>query len=71
MTKKKIISIACAVMNMLYPRWVYVDGWSVDSSNRIRIEKHVPSIPAIPAMTKYIIPISLGFVDNIHRENQN
>jgi hypothetical protein len=69
-TIKNIITIACAVIILLY-NWlsaIYCTP-GPDNSNLISTEKAVPIIPPYKAKIKYKIPISLALEDQYHRSN--
>lgn len=70
-TRKKIIKKAWAVTNVLY-------SWSLPSRvpgcpNSVRIKSliDVPRSPAHVPRTKYIVPISLWFVDPVQRKSDS
>lgn len=63
MTKKKIMTKACAVTITLY-KWSSPNiGPGPDNSKRINTLKAVPTIPANPPNSKYRVPISLWLVE--------
>lgn len=69
-TMKKIIINAWAVTITLYV-WsspINAPGWP--NSNRIIILNAVPTNAAQAPKIKYIVPMSLWFVENIHRKNE-
>ena len=68
MTIKNIITIACAVIILLY-NWlsaIYCTP-GPDNSRRIRTEKAVPINPENKANIKYNVPISLALDERNHR----
>lgn len=70
-TRKKIIRKAWAVTSVLY-NWSLpskVPGWP--SSVRIRSLIDVPKSPAHVPRMKYIVPMSLWFVDPVQRRSDN
>ena len=66
-TIKNIITIACAVMILLY-NWLSAIYWTPgpDNSNLISTEKAVPTSPEKAAKIKYSVPISLALEDKNH-----
>jgi len=64
---KKIITIACAVMILLY-NWLFAIYCTpgLANSNRIKTENAVPTKPENKAKIKYKTPISLAFDDKDH-----
>ena len=66
-TIKKIITIACAVIILLY-NWlsaIYCTP-GPDNSNLISTENDVPANPANKAKIKYKVPMSLALLDRNH-----
>ena len=70
MTMKNIISMACAVIILLY-NWLSAIYWTPgpDSSNLIRTENAVPNSPANNANIKYNVPISFALLDRNQRSH--
>ena len=69
-TKKKIIINACAVTITLY-NWWFPDNACTPgaaNSNRIHTDKVVPTTPDNVPKIIYKVPISLWFVENLHRD---
>lgn len=64
---KKIITIACAVIILLY-NWLSAIYWTPgpDNSSLIKTEKAVPINPENKANIKYKVPISFAFEDRNH-----
>ena len=70
-TMKNIITIACAVIILLY-NWLF-DIYCIPgaaNSILINIDKEVPIKPENPAKIKYNIPISFALDDQNHLSNQ-
>ena len=72
MTIKKIITIACAVIILLYS-WLSPINCTpgLDNSNLIKTEKAVPIRPASNANMRYNVPISLALQDINHLSSQD
>ena len=70
-TMKKIISMACAVIILLY-NWLSAIYWTPgpDSSSLISTEKAVPSKPENNANIRYNVPMSLALLDRNQRSHQ-
>lgn len=72
-TIKNIITIACAVIILLYS-WLSAINWTPgpDSSNLIKTEKAVPTKPDSKAKIRYKVPMSLALDEknhlSVHRE---
>jgi hypothetical protein len=69
---KKIITIACAVIILLYS-WlseIYCTP-GPDSSNLIRTENAVPIKPENKANIRYNVPISFALEEKNHLSNHN
>jgi len=66
-TMKNIITIACAVIILLYS-WLSAINCTPgpDNSNLINTEKAVPAKPENTANIKYNVPISLALQDRNH-----
>ena len=69
-TIKKIIKKAWAVIKTLYSWWLPSKKWLPGCSNSIRINSDIqpPNTPEKVPKSKYRVPISLWFVENIHRK---
>ena len=67
MTIKKIITIAWAVIILLY-NWLSAMNWipGPASSNLINTEKAVPTKPAKRAKIRYNVPMSFALLDQNH-----
>lgn len=70
MTIKKIITMAWAVIILLY-NWLSAINCTpgLDNSNRINTEKAVPTNPANNAKIRYKVPMSLALDDKNHLSN--
>ena len=69
-TMKKIISIACAVIILLY-NWLSAIYWTPgpDNSSLIKTENAVPSNPENNAKIRYKVPISFALHDKNQRSH--
>jgi hypothetical protein len=69
-TIKKIIRKACAVIKTLYSWWLPSKKWLPGCNNSILIRSDIqpPNTPEKVPKNKYKVPMSLWFVENIHRK---
>lgn len=72
MTMKNIITMACAVIILLYS-WLSAMNWTPgpESSNLISTENAVPTRPDSNAKIRYKVPISFAFDDKNHLSSHN